>query len=156
MISREDVARTCMDGIRSLGTVLLCFWQEYGDNIELVIYKSNISHAYHNFWVHPLWQIKQIMSVGMEQYVNQCNCFGGHASYLIFLSFSSLLAQIVQKVKLIKNLRMYIDDNRSFAHVGDVAYYPPYDSYYPSDQVKPLLLWDELNIPHAKKKQVFG
>ena len=34
-------------------------------------------------------------------------------------------------------------------------YYPPYDSYYPSDQVKLLLLWDELNIPHAKKKQVY-
>ena len=51
---------------------------------------------------------------------------------------------------------MYIDDNGSFAHVGDVAYYPPYDSYYPSDQTKLLLLWDELNVPHAKKKQVYG
>ena len=94
MILREDVAGTCMDGIRSLGTVLLCFWEEYGDDIELVIYKSNISHVYWNFWVHPLWQIKQIVSVGTEWYVNWCNCFRGCASYLIFLSFSSLLAWI--------------------------------------------------------------
>ena len=59
-------------------------------------------------------------------------------------------------MKSIKNLKMYIDDNRSFVRVGDVAYYPPYNSYYPSDQTKLLLLWDELNIPHAKKKQVYG
>ena len=57
---------------------------------------------------------------------------------------------------MIKNLRTYIDDNGSFARVGDIMYYPPYDSYYPLDQVKSLLLWDELNIPHAKKKQVYG
>ena len=155
MILREDVAGTCMDGIRSLGTALLRFWEEYGDDVELVIYKSDISHAYWNFWVHPLWQIKQIVSVGAEQYVDRCNCFGGRASYLLFLSFS-LLAWIAQEVKLIKNLRTYIDDNGSFAHVGDVTYYPLYDSYYPSDQVKLLLLWDKLNIPHAKKKQVYG
>ena len=156
MISREDVAGTRMDGIRSLGTALLRFREEHGDDVELVIYKSDISHAYRNIWVHPLWQIKQIVSVGTERYVDRCNCFGGRASYLIFLSFSSLLAWIAQEVKLIKNLRTYIDDNGSFARVGDLAYYPPYDSYYPSDQVKLLLLWDELNIPHAKKKQVYG
>ena len=57
---------------------------------------------------------------------------------------------------MIKNLRTYIDNNGSFTCVGDITYYPPYDSYYPLDQVKLLLLWDELNIPHAKKKQVYG
>ena len=41
-------------------------------------------------------------------------------------------------------------------HIGDVTYYPPYDSYYPSDQIKLLLLWHELNVPHANKKQVYG
>ena len=59
-------------------------------------------------------------------------------------------------VKLIKNLRMYINDNGSFPHVGDITYYPLYDSYYPLDQVTLLLLWDELNIPHIKKKKIFG
>lgn len=57
---------------------------------------------------------------------------------------------------MIKNLRSYIDDNASFVHVGDVMYYPPYDAYYPSDQTKLLLLWDELNISHVKKKQIYG
>ena len=57
---------------------------------------------------------------------------------------------------MIKNLRSYIDDNASFAQVRDVTFYPLYDSYYPSDQVKLLLLWDKLNIPHTKKKQIHG
>ena len=62
----------------------------------------------------------------------------------------------MQEVKSIKNLKTYIDDNGSFTCVRDVIYYPRYDSYYPSDQTKLLLLWDELNIPHAKKKQIYG
>ena len=90
----------------------------------------------------------------MKQYVDHCNCFGGCTSYLIFLSFLLLLAQITQEVKMIKILRSYIDDNASFAWVRDVTFYPPYDSYYPLDQVELLLLWDELNIPHVKKKQI--
>ena len=66
MTLKEDVAGTCMDRIRTLRTALLHFQEEYGDDIELVIYKSDISHAYCNFWVHPLWQIKQIISVGTK------------------------------------------------------------------------------------------
>ena len=62
----------------------------------------------------------------------------------------------MQEVKLIRNLWTYIDDNGSFTHVGDVAYYPPYGTCYPTDQTKLLKLWDELNIPHAKKKQIYG
>ena len=58
----------------------------------------------------------------------------------------------MQEVKLIRNLCIYINNNGSFAHVGDVAYYPPYGMYYPTDQTKLLKLWDELNIPQAKKK----
>ena len=46
MILREDVAGTCMDRIRLLGTTLLWFWWEFGDNIELIMYKSDICHAY--------------------------------------------------------------------------------------------------------------
>ena len=57
---------------------------------------------------------------------------------------------------MIKNLRSYIDDYALFSRVGGVTFYPPYDSHYPLDQAKLLLLWDELNIPHTKKKQTYG
>ena len=54
MILKERVASTYMDSIRSLITALLHFHQEFGDDVELLIYKSDISHAYRNFWVHLL------------------------------------------------------------------------------------------------------
>ena len=52
-------------------------------------------------------------------------------------------------MKLIRNLQTYINNNGTFTHVGDVA-------YYPIDQMKLFQLWDKLNIPHAKKKQIYG
>ena len=32
----------------------------------------------------------------------------------------------------------------------------PYHWYFPTNQTKLLLLWDELSIPHAEKKQIYG
>ncbi|KIM85935.1 hypothetical protein PILCRDRAFT_27695, partial [Piloderma croceum F 1598] len=49
----------------------------------------------------------------------------------------------------------YIDDNCSFAHLGDVKYYPPYNCYFPTDQMKLLELWDEVGLPHEHKKQIY-
>jgi len=37
-----------------------------------------------------------------------------------------------------------------------LIYYEPYDSWYPRKQVNLLLLYDELGLPHVKKKQLFG
>ena len=64
-----------------------------GPKLLLGMYSSPV-HAYLNFWVHPIWQIKQIVLVVTKQYVDHCNCFGGYISHLIFLSFSLLLAWI--------------------------------------------------------------
>jgi hypothetical protein len=46
MISREDIAGTCMDGIKSLGASLRAFHHEYRDEVELVIHKSDVHGAY--------------------------------------------------------------------------------------------------------------
>jgi hypothetical protein len=51
---------------------------------------------------------------------------------------------------------MYMDDNSSFGPVGDVLYYAPYCQYFPTNQTKLLLLWDDLNVPHEEKKQIYG
>ena len=38
MIPKESMASMCMDGIKSLSTALLCYHQEFGDDVELLIY----------------------------------------------------------------------------------------------------------------------
>jgi hypothetical protein len=156
MIDRDDVAGTCMDGIKSLGASLRAFRREFGDDVELLMWKSDIQGAYRNMWMHPMWQIKQVVTVDNKHFVDHCNCFGNRASYIIWLSFASLVAWIALYVKRIQNLKVYIDDNASYSHVGDVLYYDPYKRYYPTEQTKLLLLWDELNIPHEERKQIYG
>jgi hypothetical protein len=102
------------------------------------------------------WQVKQIVTVGTKQHVDNCNCFGDRSSYKVFISFSLLIVWIVKVVIMICNLKAYIDDNASFGCTGDILYYEPYKCYFPTGQTKLLKLWDELNIPHKEKKQIYG
>jgi hypothetical protein len=156
MIDSADVAGTCMDGIKSLGASLRAFRKIHGDDVELVMWKSDIQSAYRNLWVSPAWQAKQIVTVEDLRYVDRCNCFGNRSSYKVFLSFSSLVAWIAEHVAHIPNLKAYVDDNCSFEPTNNFRYYAPYHRYFPSNQTKLLLLWDELNIPHENKKQIYG
>jgi hypothetical protein len=82
MISSEDVARTCMDSIKSLRASLRAFCEEVGDKTVLVMWKSDITEAYQNFWMAREWQVKQIVSVGCKWHVDHCNCFGNQACCL--------------------------------------------------------------------------
>jgi hypothetical protein len=76
MIDKDNVGGTCMDGIKSLGPSLRAFRREFGDNVELLMWKSDIQGAYRNMWMHPVLQIKQVVTVDGKRFVNHCNCFG--------------------------------------------------------------------------------
>ena len=155
MIHLDDIAGTCMDGIKSLGTSLLAHRATFGDE-ELVIFKADIKEAYRLMWMCPQWQAKQVVTVGAKRHVDFCNCFGSRASYKVFLSFTSLVAWIAEHVREIRNLKIYIDDNAGFGPARRVLYYEPYKRYFPTDQTKLLMLWDELGIPHEERKQIYG
>lgn len=62
MINHEDIAGTCMDGIKSLRASLRAFQKEQGEDIQLVMYKCDIQGAYQNIPMAPLWQLKQIVA----------------------------------------------------------------------------------------------
>ena len=156
MISRDDIAGTCMDGIKSLGASLRAFRRDNGDDIELVIHKSDVAGAYRNIPMSPMWQIKQAVACGDRRHIDGCNCFGCRGSYYVYLAFISLVCWIAEHAKMIKNLKCYIDDNCSFARLGDVKYYTPYKRYFPTDQTKLLELWDEIGLPHEERKQIYG
>ena len=156
MISHDDVAGTCMDGIKSLGASLRTFRREHGDQVELVIYKSNIQGAYRNIPMAPLWQLKQAVAFDGRTHIDRCNCFGCRGSYYVYLAFISFVCWLALYVKGIQHLKCYIDDNCSFVRLGDVKFYRKYNRYFPSDQTKLLELWDELGLPHEEKKQIYG
>ena len=156
MINHDDIAGTCMDGIKSLGASLHAFCREHGNHLQLVIYMSDIQGAYCNIPMAPLWQLKQTLTFDKQQHVDRCSCFDCQGSYYTYLAFISIVCWIMLYVKRILHLKFHIDDNCSFALLRDVKYYPKYKCYFSTDQAKLLETWDELGLPHKEKKQIYG
>jgi hypothetical protein len=62
MIDREDIKGVKLDGIPSLG-VSLCRFHAKNPEAVLVMWKSDVSSAYRLTPMHPLWQLKQIITI---------------------------------------------------------------------------------------------
>jgi hypothetical protein len=155
MIAREDVAGAKMDSISDLIGALLRY-REHHPSTLLILFKSDVSAAYRRLPLHPLWQLKQIVTVDGEKHVDRCTCFGGRGSCRDYTAFMGLVLWIALFIVLIEDLFGYIDDNFSFDIEGNVIWYEPYKCYYPAKQSKLLKLWDEINLPHEKQKQEYG
>ena len=124
--------------------------------MQLILYKSDIQGAYHNIPIAPLWQLKQAIEFEGQRHIDGCNCFGSHGFYYVYLAFISSICWITLYVKGILHLKCYIDNNCCFALLGDVKFYRKYNCYFPTDQTKLLEFWDELGLPHEKRKQIYG
>ena len=155
MIAREDVLGAKMDTISDLVGALLRYRKSH-PNKRLILFKSDVSAAYRRLPLHPLWQIKQIVTVDGERHVDRCTSFGGRGSCRSYTSFMGVVIWIAIFIKLILDLFGYIDDNFSFDEEGNVLWYEPYGCYYPAKQKKLLDLWDEIDLPHDKSKQEYG
>ena len=106
--------------MRHLGEML--FDIRYTDgNVPLNFRKSVIANAYCLLPMHPLWQIKQIITVDGQRHVNQNLAFGSSSSPGIFISFNSLVAWIVKYVKLIKFIFGYVNNSSGSNKKGDVV-----------------------------------
>jgi hypothetical protein len=122
----------------------------------LIMFKSDVSAAYRRLPLHPLWQIKQIVTVDGVRHVDRCTEFGGRGSCRDYTAFMGLVLWIAVCVKSISDLFGYIDDAFSFDEEGSVLWYEPYQCYYPSKQAKLLKLWDEIGLPHDRLKQEYA
>ena len=120
------------------------------------MFKSDVSAAYRRLPLHPLWQIKQIVTIDGIRHVDRNTSFGGRGSCRDFTAFIGLVIWIAIFIKFLTDLFGYIDDNFSFDEEGNVLWYQPYHCYYPSKQTKLLQLWDEIGLPHDKSKQEYA
>ena len=156
MISREDIAGARLDGIKDLADSLIQFRRTCGNDTQLVLFKSDVSCAYRRLPMHPLWQVKQIITVEGQRHVDRCNSFGNRASQRLWISFMALVTWIALFVKGLEHIKLYTDDCYSFELASNFTYYSPYDLKLPTKQVRLLQLWDELGIPHDPVKQIWG
>ncbi|KAJ8582929.1 hypothetical protein M405DRAFT_749452 [Rhizopogon salebrosus TDB-379] len=155
MIASDSIRGTRLDGLHSLGASLLRFRTEHPEQ-ELVMFKSNISLTFRRLPMHPLWQVKQIITFEGQRHVDRNNNFGGRGSPKVWISFMSLVAWITLRRKLVEDLKTYMDDSFSFELAGRVLFYEPYQTFFPAKQTRLLELWDEIRLPHERAKQEFG
>lgn len=144
-----------LDTIHDLGTKLIALRKKYPKR-KLVLFKSDVKAAYRQLPMHPLWQIKQIVSIDSKRYVDRCNTFGNRSGGWNWDAFASLVNWIGIEKKKIPDLLGYVDDNFSWEFAGKTKYYKPYKKHLPAKQARLLQLWDELGIPHDEDKQLSG
>lgn len=155
MITQEDVIGVQLNGLHTLGVTIMWIKCDFPD-ANLILYKSNLSATYHQLLMHPLYQILQIVTVDGQRYIDRNNNFSGWASQIIWQSFMLLMIWILVSKHSIGALKYYIDDAYSVTRAENVSWYKLYHWTIPTDQVKILCLWDEIDLPHAEKKWVSG
>jgi hypothetical protein len=96
------------------------------------------------------------MTIDEDRHVDRCTSFGGRGSCRDYTAFMGLVLWVAIFIKFLADLFGYIDDNFSFDEEGNIAWYTPYQCYYPSKQAKLLELWDEIGLPHDKSKQEYA
>jgi len=105
--------------------------------------------------MHPLWQVKQVLTVDGQHYVDWNNNFGRQGSPKVWISFMSLVAWIAIHKEFIDTLKLYMDNSFPFEVAGLMLHYPPYQCAFPAKQMCLLQLWDEIGIPYDHHKQLF-
>lgn len=71
--------------------------------------------------MHPLWQIRQVVTIDGERDIDRDNCFRGRGSPGIYISFHGLMTWIARYIKLIEDLWAYMDDSFGVDEDGNVV-----------------------------------
>ncbi len=143
------------DNLWDLGSLLLAFFRANG-RTPAWLFKSDASSAYRLLPCHPRWQVRQATMIDGNFHIDCCCVFGNHTSGAIWTAFYALVLWAGVYVKGLPGLLHYVDDAFSFEPDEALAFYAPYDGWYPKKQVGLLNLFDEVGIPHEKRKQEFG
>jgi hypothetical protein len=88
MIDHSQVTGFPLDNMRHLGEMLFDIRRSSG-NAPLTLWKSDIADAYRLLPMSPHWQIKQIITVDGQRYVDRNVAFGSSSCYKLFLSLIS-------------------------------------------------------------------
>jgi len=116
----------------------------------------DVSQAYRCLPMHPLWQLRQVVTICGRHHIDNNNNFGNRGAGRLWVTFFSLVLWIAIVVKFIDDLFAYIDDAFSWEFTNILTFYQPYKKLLPTEQTNLLTLFDKIGIPHDEQKQVFG
>lgn len=150
----RDAINIKLDNVQHLGHNILALRRQ--GRVPRHLFKDDVSGAYRLIPLHPLYQIRQIITVNGERRVDRCNSFGNRAAGYLFCVFMSLVLWIAEHEWGIEALLAYVDDVFGVDDDEELVFYAPYDDFFPGKQARLLLLWDWLGIPHERRKQLHG
>jgi hypothetical protein len=72
----KEIGHIRMDSVQDLGKTLLHARRELGPDATIWLWKSDVSQAFCQLPMHPLWQMKQISTFDGHRHVDRCAVFG--------------------------------------------------------------------------------
>jgi hypothetical protein len=108
MINHSQVTGFSLNNVLYLGKMLLDAHRSIG-NVFLTLWKSDAADTYCLLPMSPFWQLKQVITVDGEHYIDRNLAFRSSGSPGIFISFNSLVVWIAKNVKGISYISNYID-----------------------------------------------
>ena len=89
-ISPDD-ASVHLDTLHVLGKVLTRVRNQHGFNVPLVLFKTDVLQAYRRVPMHPLWQLRQVVTIQGYHHVDNNNNFGNRGAGMLWVTFLALL-----------------------------------------------------------------
>jgi len=148
MIPCEDIISYPLDNLQHLDEFLISM-HKGSPGSPCILFKSDIAKAYWLLPVHPYWQLKQINHIGASLHINRNTAFSVDCLHIAGFMDS-------KEEEGVELLGTYSDDSFGPELANNVSWYMPYCKFMPTNQVKLLQLWDEINLPHKESKQIFG
>lgn len=148
----RDEAKVLYDDMRAFGRALR--EAKESSREPLVTFKSDVASAFLNLPAHPLFQLRQAVSIDGLIHIVRRLVFGNRASPRCWCAVSGLLCWIAIRKFGIESLHVYMDDFFGIDVEGRLEHYRGRDR--PSQQVKLLRFWDAIRCPWEEKKQEYG
>lgn len=140
-----------LDSIQSWIPFLIEAKKKYG---SVNLFKCDIDAAYRMVPIHPQYQMRQVVKVRDNMFVNRCCDFGSSSSVHLFCAVDSTILYVAEKVFGIKNLSNFMDDTWGLCDSSLMIDFK--GRRIPLVQAQLLTIFDWLGVPWSWKKQVFG
>jgi hypothetical protein len=151
-ISKDD-SRVKYDDMHPFGQAMRQA-RSKNPSVDLVLYKSDVAAAFLNLPAHPLWQLRQVVSVDGKKYIVRRLVFGNRASPRCWCAVSALICWIGEQKLNIIGLHVYMDDYFGWDLASNMVFFQ--GRLRPKRQVQLLLFWDSIRCPYDLNKQDHG
>ena len=146
-------ARVRYDDMHDFGQILFDAHRRYPDR-DLTLFKSDVSTAFLNLPAHPIWQLRQVVTVDNDFHIVRQLVFSSRASPRIWCSVSALLCWIAIHKYNIRGLVIYMDDFFGWDFNDHLLFFR--GRLRPSRQVRLLIFWAYVMCPFDDPKQLDG